>query len=169
MQIMPLRAISKFFLTKKGQAVVVLVLFGIFIAASFVFAAEPAPVRLDTVDQILILVSKMIIYIAQGIGLLITVLIGWIMPVMQYNNFGASPVVAAGWAIVRDTVNMFFVIILIVIAFGTIIGVSRFNWQQQVPRLLFVAVVIKFSKTLSVLMIDIGQVVMLTFGNALKD
>jgi len=74
-----------------------------------------------------------------------------------------------GWAVIRDTVNMFFVIVLIVIAFGTILGHQRFKWQQQVPRLLITAIVINFSRTLCGLMIDFSQVIMLTFVNALKD
>jgi hypothetical protein len=77
--------------------------------------------------------------------------------------------VDAGWAVVRDAVNMFFVIVLIAIAMGTIFGAKRFEWRQQVPRLLIMAVVINFSRTLCGLMIDFSQVIMLTFVNALKD
>lgn len=64
---------------------------------------------------------------------------------------------------------MFFVVVLIIIAFGTIFGHSRFSWQQQVPRLMIFAIVINFSRTLCGIIIDFSQVVMLTFANALKD
>lgn len=101
-------------------------------------------------------------------GLIVTV-IEYLIPVMLYNDFSNAPVVVYGWALMRDTVNMFFVIILIIIAFGTIFGSSRFKWQTQVPRLLIFAVLINFSKTLAGLMIDFGQVVMLTFANALSE
>ncbi|MBI4714232.1 hypothetical protein HY771_03565 [Candidatus Uhrbacteria bacterium] len=101
-------------------------------------------------------------------GLIATV-IEYLVPVMLYNNFSNAPVVTAGWALMRDTVNMFFVIVLIVIAFGTIFGGSKFKWQTQVPRLLIFAILINFSKTLAGIMIDFGQVVMLTFANALRE
>jgi hypothetical protein len=99
----------------------------------------------------------------------IVLIIDAMVPIMMYNNFVGNPVVKAGWAIVRDTVNMFFVVVLIIIAFGTIFGNKRFQWQQQVPRLLIMAIVINFSKTLCGIMIDFGQVIMLTFANALRE
>ena len=101
----------------------------------------------------------------QGIVLLIDIMI----PILTFNNFVGNPVVKAGWAIVRDTVNMFFVVILIIIAFGTIFGAERFKWQQQVPRLLTMAIVVNFSKTLCGIMIDFGQVIMISFANALRE
>jgi hypothetical protein len=101
-------------------------------------------------------------------GLIVTV-IEYLIPVMLYNDFSNAPVVVYGWALMRDTVNMFFVIVLIVIAFGTIFGSSKFKWQSQVPRLMIFAILINFSKTLAGLMIDFGQVVMLTFANALSE
>lgn len=107
--------------------------------------------------------------IASFLAELIAIVLEYMIPVMLYNSFSTSPVVTAGWALVRDTVNMFFVIVLIVIAFGTIFGHSKFKWQQQVPKLLIFAVVINFSKTLAGIMIDFGQVIMLTFANALRE
>ena len=103
--------------------------------------------------------------LTQGIVLMIDLMV----PIMTYNSFVTNKVVSAGWAIMRDTVNMFFVIVLIIIAFGTIFGHSKFQWSQQVPKLLTFAIVINFSKTLCGIMIDFGQVIMLTFANALRE
>jgi len=107
--------------------------------------------------------------VAEVIGKLVIAVLDITIPVMQYQGFTTSPVVVAGWAIVRDVVNMFFVVVLIVIAMGTIFGHSRFQWKQQVPKLMIFALVINFSKTLCGLMIDFAQVIMITFANALKD
>jgi hypothetical protein len=103
--------------------------------------------------------------LTQGIVLLIDAMV----PIMTYNGFVKNPIVTNGWAITRDTVNMFYVIVLIAIAFGTIFGYGKFKWQQQVPHLLIFAIVINFSKTLCGIMIDFGQVIMLTFANALRE
>ncbi|KKW32096.1 MAG: hypothetical protein UY77_C0036G0001, partial [Candidatus Uhrbacteria bacterium GW2011_GWA2_53_10] len=139
-------------------------------AAHPTFAATPKPVEQDTLATIGFFFAGLIGYIAatiaQGVVTLIEVVV---VPLMQYNNFSSSPVVSAGWAIVRDSMNLFFVIVLIVIAVGTIFGAHMFHWQQQVPKLLFMAVLINFSKTLCGIMIDASQVVMLTFVNAIKD
>lgn len=132
----------------------------------------PAPAHAQTplwVDQLAQGFAYYAFAVASAITQVIVLLIDVMVPIMTYNNFVGNPVVKAGWAIVRDTVNMFFVVILIIIAFGTIFGAERFKWQQQVPRLLTMAIVVNFSKTLCGIMIDFGQVIMLTFANALRE
>lgn len=143
---------------------------GIFVfVVSFLFRAIPAQAAPFNVDTLLQSFAEFAYSLASTITKLIVLLIDVMVPIMTYNNFVGNPVVKAGWAIVRDTVNMFFVVILIIIAFGTIFGAEKFKWQQQVPRLLIMAVVINFSKTLCGIMIDFGQVIMLTFANALRE
>ncbi|MFA4845892.1 MAG: hypothetical protein WC654_05015 [Patescibacteria group bacterium] len=160
-----------------GRVGIVFVL--LFLSFSFVsitHAAKhaPAPVGadapvFDVMDSLFKTLADIAFTVAgtltQGIVLMIDILI----PIMTYNSFVTNPVVSAGWAIMRDTVNMFFVIVLIIIAFGTIFGHQKFQWSQQVPKLLLFAIVINFSKTLSGIMIDFGQVIMLTFANALRE
>ena len=121
------------------------------------------------VETALLFIANIALTVAVVLSKLVIVIIQVLIPVMLYNKFSESPVVISGWAIVRDTVNMFFVIVLIAIAFGTIFGNSRFKWQQQMTRLMIFAIVINFSKTLCGLMIDIGQVIMLTFANAIRE
>ncbi|MEA3272558.1 MAG: hypothetical protein U9P90_02720, partial [Patescibacteria group bacterium] len=86
--------------------------------------------------------------------------------VANYNSFTDSPAVGMGWVIVRDIANMFFVVIFLVIAFGTILGVEQYHYKKTLPRLLLMAILINFSKTIAGLVIDFGQVIMLTFVNA---
>ncbi len=149
----------------KVGLLVVLVLLGTTVATHPVFAqASSNP---DWIDKTILWFAELALGIASFLATLVIKLIDAMLPVMTYNNFTNSPIVNAGWAIVRDTVNMFFVIVLIAIAFGTIFGASKFKWATQVPRLLIFAIVINFSKTLCGLMIDFGQVIMLTFANAL--
>ena len=130
--------------------------------------ALPAHAADLSVNGFLRTLADLAFSVAGTLSSLIVALIDLIVPILLYNGFTTSPVVNAGWAIVRDTVNMFFVVILIIIAFGTIFGTSRFRWQQQVPRLMLYAIVINFSKTLCGIMIDFSQVIMLTFANALR-
>jgi hypothetical protein len=131
--------------------------------------ASPAHAQNGPNDSLFQTFGDIAFTVASAITQLIVLMIDLMVPIMTYNDFVNNPVVKAGWAIVRDTVNMFFVVILIIIAFGTIFGAERFKWQQQVPRLLIMAIVINFSKTLCGIMIDFGQVIMLTFANALRE
>jgi hypothetical protein len=146
-----------------------------FLALFFVLFAAPSMAQagkhgtLDPIDQILFMFAAITSAIAGFLGKLIVSMLDVMIPIMQYQGFTTASAVIGGWSIVRDTVNMFFVVILIVIAFGTIFGHQKFKWQSQVPKLLIFAIVINFSKTLCGIMIDFAQVVMLTFANALKD
>jgi hypothetical protein len=121
------------------------------------------------VDTVLGFLAEMLVHLTSVVNDVMIALLDVVITIMQYNRFTSSPVVSAGWSIVRDAVNMFFVVALIAIAVGTIVGYSKFQWSQQVPRLLIFALVINFSKTLCGIMIDVGQVVMLTFANALRN
>jgi hypothetical protein len=56
--------------------------------------------------------------------------------------------------------------VLLVTAFSTIIGYKALHYKTILPKLLLMAVLINFSRTLIGLMIDFSQVVMLTFVNA---
>ena len=150
-----------------------LILPAIFLGLVFALPAYALP-EIDTpgiVDKLLGILAHMIISMAQVVGQVIVMLISAIVvPLMQYNDFASSPAVGVGWAVIRDVVNMFFVLILIAIAFGTILGgLDRFKWRQQVPRLLLVAIFINFSRMLCGLMIDFSQVIMMTFVSAIKD
>ncbi len=140
------------------------------ILVSFILAIVIVPnfAHAGVIQNTMNMIVTVEFWIANAIMKLAVVIIDIMVPVMTYNNFSNAQVVTSGWAIVRDVVNMFFVVVLIVIAFGTIFGNHRFQWQQQVPRLLIFAIVINFSKTLCGLMIDFGQVLMLTFANALR-
>ena len=108
--------------------------------------------------------------IGYAIGKLIVLMLGMvIIPILGYNGFADSNIIAIGWPLVRDVVNMFVIIILLVIAMRTIIGYKEANWQQQLPRLFIAIIAVNFSKTITLLVVDIGQVVMMTFVNALRD
>ncbi len=108
--------------------------------------------------------------IASVIGKLIVIIIGMVViPILGYNGFATSGVVDIGWPLVRDVVNMFVVVVLLIIAIKTILGVGKANWEQQLPRLFLAIVAVNFSRTICLLMIDVGQVVMWTFVSAIRD
>lgn len=136
--------------------------------AAFAVTAGAKTVDPNAVDYLLLLAAELLLKLGSLVTSVMIALLDVAIKIMSYNGFVDSPVVSAGWSIVRDTVNMFFVVVLIVIALGTIFGYHKFEWQKQVPKLMFFAIVINFSKTLCGIMIDVGQVIMLTFANALQ-
>jgi len=134
--------------------------------------ATPALAQSDTMDKvanwILAIFTQAILMLMDLMGLLILMLIDLLIKITQYNTFVKAEPVAIGWPIMRDTVNMFFIVVVLVSAFSTIIGYKDFHYKQVLPKLLIMAVLINFSKTLIGLMIDFSQVIVLTFVNGFK-
>ncbi len=92
-----------------------------------------------------------------------------LISIAQYDNFIHSSAVSYGWIVVRDLCNMFFVLILLIIAFASILRIESYNLKTWLPKLVIMAVLINFSKLICGLFIDFSQVIMLTFINAIKD
>lgn len=111
-----------------------------------------------------------IIYgIVWALGQLLVVLMEVLVWISQWSNFITAPAVVLGWKIVRDICNMFFVVIMLIIAFATILRVKEYSYEKLLPKLIIMAILINFSKMICGLLIDVSQVVMLTFVNSFKD
>lgn len=119
----------------------------------------------DIAKGALRVVNEVLGWCINGLGSLVAVGVGFLLKVAQYNDFLGSSAVSNGWVITRDIANMFFIIVLLVIAFGTILGREEYSYKKTLPKLLIMAVAINFSRTIIGLMIDAAQVVMMTFVN----
>lgn len=125
---------------------------------------------LGVVGTLVAFIVGIIAYIFTALfGLLITLMVAVLVQFAQFNNIISVPVVMQGWVVVRDLCNMFFVLILLVIAFATILRRESYSAKSLLPKLIIMAVLINFSKTIFGLIIDFGQVAMLTFVSAFKD
>ncbi len=115
---------------------------------------------------IIILLGWIFTFFFYILGLISTLIIDILVQVASYSQLINVPAVTTGWKMVRDLCNMFFVLILLVIAFATILRVETYQWKKALPKLLIMAILINFSKTICGLFIDFAQVIMLTFVNA---
>jgi hypothetical protein len=103
------------------------------------------------------------------LGKLIALVLYVLIAVAQYNDFIYATAVAKGWGIVRDICNMFFVLVLLAIAAGTILQQEKYHYSRTLPKLILMAILINFSKTICGLIIDFAQVAMMTFVGAFSD
>ena len=87
--------------------------------------------------------------------------------IAAYNNYIDVDVVQLGWIMIRDVANMFFVVALLVIAFGTILGIEEYEWKKNLVKLILAAILINFSNLIAQLIIDIAHVFTITFLNAI--
>ncbi|MFH1207187.1 MAG: hypothetical protein V1668_01105 [Patescibacteria group bacterium] len=164
----------KLFITRQPRAVrwttVALIL--LVVCAGLFGAVRPAH-ALDLFgwawDSVVFTISEVLLAIASVLGKFLVVLIDILIGIVQYKDFVSSAAVSKGWVVVRDLCNMFFVAVLLIIAFGTILRIESYKYQRLLPQLIIMAVLINFSKLIAGFLIDVSQVVLLTFVNAFKD
>lgn len=124
----------------------------------------------ELVNWIIAIFTKILVYIMELLSFILLFLLDYLIQIVQFNTFVNAAPVRIGWPLIRDTVNMFFIVVVLVSAFATIIGQPKeFHYRGILPKLLVMAVLINFSKTLIGLMIDFSQVLVLTFVNGFKD
>ncbi len=92
------------------------------------------------------------------LGQLLNLIAGVINGIIHYIKFTTDPIVVAGWTIVRDLTNMFFVLILLIIAFATILRIENYGMKQLLPKLIIAALLINFSLVLAGPIIDFSQI-----------
>ncbi len=73
-------------------------------------------------------------------------------------SFTNSPIVTLGWGIARDLANMFFILILLIIAFATVLKIQSYAIKQLWWKVLVAAILINFSLVIAGFVIDFTQV-----------
>ncbi len=133
-----------------------------------VWVATTNVVHADSVaDAIVGWIIKLILVIAGWFLKLTFFILKFVIEVGGYNGFIDSPAVTVGWVMVRDVTNMFFVVVLLIISFGTILGLEQYEYKKLLVKLLIAAVVVNFSRIICGIIIDVAQVVMVTFVNGI--
>ena len=72
-------------------------------------------------------------------------------------------------AVLSDTMNSFFIVVLIAIAISTIIRFQQYNFRSTLPRLILAAFLVNFSRTICLLAINASNSLMTTFGSAVAE
>lgn len=143
--------------------------FGIFILVAGVFFALPSFAILDSIADGLIAGMTWLLLTLSRLAIGMTVfLLRFFITLASYNDFINASVVKLGWVMVRDVANMFFVVILLVIAFATILGIEQYEWKKSLVKLILAAVFINFSNVIAQLFIDAAHVFTITFLNAIS-
>ena len=123
----------------------------------------------DITRAVLQTLTAVISLIVTFLGRLLALVIHCLVYVAQYNNFINELVVKEGWKVVRDVCNMFFVLGLLLIAFGTVLRLPNYQAKNNLKNFVLGAVLVNFSKTICGLILDFAQIIMLTFVNGFKD
>ncbi|MEY4723254.1 MAG: hypothetical protein RLZZ324_767 [Candidatus Parcubacteria bacterium] len=119
---------------------------------------------------ILLFIGRILQVLVGFVSQLLVFMIGIFLSAASYNDFVTSAAVIRGWSVVRDVTNLFFVIALLAISFGTLFGHAKYNYKNgAINKLLIAAIIINFSRTIVGVLVDFSQVVMLTFVIGFKE
>ncbi len=118
-------------------------------------------------------ISTCLSYMAARVLYLIVWLVSWFLWIagmifdmvlqVQNSSFYNQPVVNVGWKIARDVVNIFYILILLIIAIATIIQNSSYGMKQILWKLIVSALLVNFSLPLAGLVIDFSNALGNTF------
>jgi len=158
------RAVSFLRPRKKIGIASFVILVSLFVSAWFIFT--PAA-QAGVGDWLLETFSSLLFALAGFFIKLTFFVLKFIIEVAGYNGFIDSPAVTVGWVMIRDLTNMFFVVVLLMIAFGTILGLEHYEYKHLLVKLVVAAVLVNFSRLICGLIIDLAQIVMITFINGI--
>jgi hypothetical protein len=102
------------------------------------------------------------------VNILERIVLPLIYSVMSYQNFFSNGV-TIGWEVTRNFANLFFALILLIIAIATVLPIdslSNYTAKRMLPNFIFVALFINFSKAIVGFLIDISQIIMISFYNS---
>lgn len=97
--------------------------------------------------------------IATILGLVLVLVANLANWVLQIGEFVKNPVVRHGWDITKGLVNLFFVLILLIIAFATILRIESYGLKTLLPKLIMTALLVNFSLVIAGAIIDFSQVI----------
>lgn len=90
-------------------------------------------------------------------GLLITFAGSIVSYLFSFQSFVEVPIVQIGWQISRDLANMVFILIMLLIAFGTVLRLEQYSVKKLIPKLVVAALLINFSLIICGAVIDFGN------------
>lgn len=83
-------------------------------------------------------------------------------------NFVNEEIIIKGWTAVRDVCNLFFLLILLFIAFCTILQIEKYHAKKILLTFILMALLINFSKPIAIFIFDGSQLLMNFFLIKLK-
>jgi len=91
-----------------------------------------------------------------------SVVLSWVLSEnfinFSYADPAGNPIIAAGWSLMRDLVNMFFIIALAFIGLATALRIKQYEIQKTLPRLIFITLICNFTPVLCGIVVDFSNI-----------
>jgi len=155
-----------------GLILIAAIVFNFLFLPSTAFAKNP----IDWVGEVMGWISgKALLFASSLISMILGALFGVVLwleaQIIDYIispanfSFTKATVVTLGWGITRDLANMFFILILLIIAFCTVLKIQSYAIKQLWWKVLVAALLINFSLVIAGLVIDFTQILTSFFLN----
>ena len=92
-------------------------------------------------------------------------LFAWIIDAEKMRAIMVHPAIFKSWKIVRDFLNIGFILVLLFSAFSTIFQVDKYNYKKILLWLVIMALLVNFSYPITRFIIDASNVLMYTIMN----
>ena len=131
---------------------------GLLFCFIFVSSAKASLIEKITGDALsspFIWMGNLVSFVANQIIILESKLLSLIV---DASVFTKMPVVITGWKVARDFANLFFIALLVYVAFGYILRINTKNNQKLLVNIIVMAVLINFSLMIGGIIIDFSNV-----------
>ena len=92
-----------------------------------------------------------------------SVILNWVLSEdfiqYSYTDPTRNPIIDIGWTLMKDLVNMFFVIGLSFIGLATALKLKEYNVQKALPRLIIIAFLVNFTPVICGLIVDASNII----------
>jgi hypothetical protein len=96
------------------------------------------------------------------------VLFDWAVNAANFKQVMAMGAITKGWQIVRDFLNLFFILVLLFFAFCIIFQISKYNKKSLILTLVIMALLVNFSFPIARFTIDAANIPMYYFLQAIS-
>ena len=109
-------------------------------------------------ESVFDIILAIVTFVVDFIGSIWITLAGSVVSyVFSFQSFVEVPIVQIGWTISRDLANMVFILIMLLIAFGTVLRLEQYSVKKLIPKLVVAALLINFSLIICGAVIDFGN------------
>ncbi len=123
---------------------------------------------LSTVVRFLVLMITQVLY---SITHYLTIPVIQVVLDMKVHDSSFSAVILSGWVFVRNVMNIFFILAMLIISLATLFRVSgdKYNYKHLLPELVLMALLINFSLVIAQLILGIADTLQAQFLPNNKD
>ena len=126
-------------------------------------ACNPFTTILEFVGRTLLQITS---FLAAMTGKLLDASIQFSLTIGKPDVMGS---VKAGWTVFRDFANMFFIFVLLYIAFATMLQIANFDTKRTLAKLIVVGLLLNFSLFFAQIVVDVSNVLAYTLYKNVAD